>query len=68
MFLVVYVGLDLVCNVWLGWLLEVSFYYLENGSLLVFVLFMFIDFCFIFNVCFSCLIWVMAIVIFSLIL
>ncbi|WLT36830.1 RnfABCDGE type electron transport complex subunit D [Synechocystis sp. B12] len=68
MFLTVYAGLDLARNAWLGWPPEVSFHHLENGSLLVFALFMITDPRSIPNGRPGRLLWATAIAIFSLIL
>jgi len=43
MFLGIYGGLDLLRNLWLGWPPSLTFYHLQNGSLLVFALFMLTD-------------------------
>ena len=43
MFLAMYGGLDLLRNLWLGWPPSLTVYHLQNGSLLVFALFMLTD-------------------------
>lgn len=43
MFLGIYGGLDLLRNLWLGWPPSLTLYHLQNGSLLVFALFMLTD-------------------------
>jgi Na+-transporting NADH:ubiquinone oxidoreductase subunit NqrB len=43
MFLGIYGGLDLLRNCWLGWPPALTLYHLQNGSLLIFALFMLTD-------------------------
>ncbi|MFM1841615.1 MAG: hypothetical protein RLZZ490_346 [Cyanobacteriota bacterium] len=43
MFLGIYGGLDLLRNLWLGWAPSLTIHHLQNGSLLVFALFMLTD-------------------------
>lgn len=42
-FLALYGALDMIRNLWLGWPLGLTFYHLQNGSLLIFALFMLTD-------------------------
>ncbi len=68
MFLMVYGGLDYLRNLWLGWPAEVTLHHLENGSLLIFALFMLTDPRSIPNARSGRLIWATAIAILTLIL
>ena len=68
MFLTVYGGLDLVRNIWLGWPMALTLHHLENGSLLVFSLFMLTDPRSIPNARGARLIWATAIAIVTLVL
>jgi Na+-transporting NADH:ubiquinone oxidoreductase subunit NqrB len=68
MFLLVYGGLDCLRNLWLGWPVGLTLHHLENGSLLVFSLFMLTDPRSIPNARAGRLIWATAIAIVTLIL
>ena len=68
MFLLVYGGLDCLRNLWLGWPMTLTLHHLENGSLLVFALFMLTDPRSIPNARPGRLIWATAIAIITLVL